>query len=78
MKRIIVAMGLLDKLRETFSDDKQSKSFDVTFNEPKLGMTLAAGGEGQALVTAGLSLFFSTKVTSHEYTSDEDEGMRIP
>ncbi|CAM9879279.1 unnamed protein product [Pylaiella littoralis] len=44
-------MGLLDKLKDTFAGDEKPKSFEVTFIEPKMGMTLSAGPTGEPLVT---------------------------
>lgn len=46
-------MGLLDKLKDTFAGDEKPKSFEVTFIEPKMGMTLSAGPTGEPLVTGG-------------------------
>lgn len=51
-------MGFLDKLKETFTADDKPKSFEVTFVE-KMGMTLAAGPQGEPLVTGGRCVFCS-------------------
>ncbi len=44
-------MGLFDKLKETFGD--KPKSYEVTFVEKKMGMTIAAGDNDEAMVTGG-------------------------
>lgn len=46
-------MGFLDKLKESFGGDDKPKSFEVTFTEKKMGMTLSAGKTDEAVVTAG-------------------------
>lgn len=48
-------MGLFDKLKENFGGDDKPKSFQVTFTEKKMGMTISAGRKDEALVTGGES-----------------------
>lgn len=47
-------MGLFDKIRDSISGDDKPKKYQVVFVEDKMGMTLAAGHKGEAVVTAGL------------------------
>lgn len=53
-------MGLFDKMREAFGDDKTDKSnntskdrYEVIFVEEKMGMTLSAAPDGTPAVTGG-------------------------
>lgn len=56
-------MGLLDKLRETIIGDDKPKSFEVNFDQGRMGMTLESGPNGEAVVVAGLML--STRYSTH-------------
>ncbi|CAM9352758.1 unnamed protein product, partial [Ectocarpus sp. 8 AP-2014] len=44
-------MGLLDKLKESFGADDKPKSFEVTFVEQHLGISLSPGPHGESRVT---------------------------
>lgn len=46
-------MGFLDKFKETFGGDDKAESFEVTFMEKKMGMTISDGKGARAVVTAG-------------------------
>lgn len=46
-------MGLFDKLKETFAGDDKPKTFEVTFDEERMGMTLGIGPNGEPVVTQG-------------------------
>lgn len=48
-------MGLFDKLKETLQGGDDKKSFQATFTEQKMGMTISAGKKQEALVTGGES-----------------------
>ena len=47
------AMGLFDKIKESLGGDDKPKSFEVTFVEQKMGMTISAGKNNEAVVTGG-------------------------
>ena len=51
--RTTAVMGLFDKLKESFGGDDKPKSFQVTFMEQKMGMTISSGKKEEAVVTAG-------------------------
>ena len=46
-------MGLLDKLKESFSGDDKPKNFEVTFVEERMDMSLGPGPSGEPAVTKG-------------------------
>lgn len=52
-QHLSLPMGLFDKLKESFAGDDKPKTFEVTFTEQKLGMTLATGPNGEPVVTQG-------------------------
>lgn len=55
-------MGLFDKLKESFGGDDKPKSFQVTFMEQKMGMTISSGKKEEALVTGGKLLFYRSYI----------------
>lgn len=57
-------MGLFDKLKESFGGDDKPKSFQVTFMEQKMGMTISSGKKEEALVTGGKLLFYRSYIHS--------------
>lgn len=46
-------MGLFDKLKESFAGDDKPKTFEVTFSEDRMGMSLSPGPDGEPVVTQG-------------------------
>lgn len=46
-------MGFFDKLKDSFAGDDKPKTFEVTFTEEQMGMSLSAGPGGEAVVTQG-------------------------
>lgn len=68
------AMGFLDKLKESFGADDKPKSFEVTFVEQHLGITLSPGPNGESQVTGGAQQRIVTAATWHESVAVDGGG----